>query len=380
VLTDQGLTPRHAAEALAPGDVIDLEAPGSACCEVRSFSCPDGLAPAAPRWLNRYDVGLDRCFSAEAARARQGTRRGGAAPGGPSSARGLAAAIGNRAMGRLLQRDLVAYNTTQSDVLSADEGSTTIDVTSAEAPGIRGALSSLIAARKVREVQSTSGAKSWFAADFKKNVTVDEIRDAFAAAGYKDPGKMARSLADIHGEYLYSADKITTYTIFGRFDSAKPATVTTVHERSLTEYEIMQARRVFKNAISYGKVRINQGSISAKIWSVNDTARTIGHTINFPAGSKIDIPWLVHELTHVWQYETVGWTYAPSAVWSQITEGYSYSNGKTPEQALKDARAAGKVLTSFNKEQQGDILGDYMRRLQKGDDVSPWQPFADDVK
>jgi len=283
-------------------------------------------------------------------------------------------------MGSLLQRDLAAYNTKQSDVLSADEASSTVDVTSAEAPGIRAALASLIAAGKVREVESTSGDKSWFAADFKKNVTVGEIRDAFAAAGYKNPGKMARSLADIHHEYLYSADTITSYTMLGGVDADISARVTTVHERSLTEYEITQAKRVFKGAISYDKVRVNQGSISARIWSVRDTARTIGHTINFPTGSKIDMPWLVHELTHVWQYETVGWTYAPSAVWAQLTEGYSYSNGKTPEQALKDARAAGKVLTSFNKEQQGDILADYMRRLQKGEDASAWQPFVDDVK
>ncbi|HUA46689.1 MAG TPA: hypothetical protein VMA77_15765 [Solirubrobacteraceae bacterium] len=326
-------------------------------------------------------MGLDRCFDAQPARGvRQSTRRTGAAPGGRSSALGLAAAIGNHAMGSLLQRDLAAYNTKQSDVLSADEASSTVDVTSAEAPGIRAALASLIAAGKVREVESASGDKSWFAADFKKNVTVGEIRDAFAAAGYKNPGKMARSLADIHHEYLYSADTITSYTMLGGVDADISARVTTVHERSLTEYEITQAKRVFKGAISYDKVRVNQGSISARIWSVRDTARTIGHTINFPTGSKIDMPWLVHELTHVWQYETVGWTYAPSAVWAQLTEGYSYSNGKTPEQALKDARAAGKVLTSFNKEQQGDILADYMRRLQKGEDASAWQPFVDDVK
>jgi hypothetical protein len=279
-----------------------------------------------------------------------------------------------------LQRDLVAYDKEQTETVSADEGGTTIATTSAEAAGIRAALSSLIAAGKVREVQSTSGSKSWFAADFQKSVTVDEIRDAFQAAGYANPDKMARSLADIHGEYLYSNDTITTYTLFGSFDSSTGRHLSTVHERSLTEYEIRQARRVFKNAIDYGKVRVNQGSISGKIWSVNDTARTIGHTINFPAGSKIDMAWLIHELTHVWQYETVGWTYAPSAVWSQIWEGYSYSDGKTPEQALKDARAAGKHLTDFNKEQQGDILSDYFKRLQKNQDASAWQPFVDDVK
>ena len=90
---------------------------------------------------------------------------------------------------------------------------------------------------------------------------------------------------------------------------------------------------------------------------------------------------MMHELTHVWQYQTTGWTYAPRALAAQIFEGYSYTpDGKTPDEALNDARAAGKTLYSFNKEQQGDIISDYFGRLQKSGDLTAYQPFINDIK
>lgn len=309
-----------------------------------------------------------------------------------SSLRGLQSSLGNRALRRWLaprlrtrseavQRDLVAYKKERSEAVpTMSEASSTLITSSAEAAGIRAALADLIKADKVKEVESSSGNQSWFAANHHKNADLGEIRKALADAGYAQADKMARSLYDIHGEYLYSGSTITTYHMFGSTSHESKPNVTTVRNRSLTEHEIRQAKRVFKNALKYGSVTIAESSISAKIGSVGGYARTVGNTIYFPEGSTRSMALLIHELTHVWQYQTVGWTYAPSAIWAQITEGYSYSDGKTPEQALKDDRAAGKTLYSYNKEQQGDILADYFRRLQETKDVSAWQPFVDDVK
>jgi hypothetical protein len=43
-------------------------------------------------------------------------------------------------------------------------------------------------------------------------------------------------------------------------------------------------------------------------------------------------------------------------------------------------RKAGSNINSFNVEQQGDILSDYYRRLVSGQDVTAWEPYAEDVK
>jgi hypothetical protein len=283
-----------------------------------------------------------------------------------------------------VQRDLVAYNQekveSQTSIGFAGGGATSLVTTSAEAAGIRAALASLIAAGKVTEVQSQSGKKSWFAANHHKNAQLPEITQAFKDAGYVLAEKMARALYDFHGEYLYSNKKLTTIAPFFNRTHDLGVKVTTNRSRSMTEYEIRQAKRVFKDAINYGKVTIEEESITGKIASVGGYARTIGNTIAFPGGDSRSMALMIHELTHVWQYQKKGWSYAPSAIWAQITEGYSYTpKDKTPDEALRDARAAGKTLYDFNLEQQGDILADYFRRLQQGQDLSAYQPFVDDV-
>ena len=266
---------------------------------------------------------------------------------------------------------------------------------SAEAAGLRTALAKLIEQGKVKEVTSAGG-KSWFAANHHKNAQLEEIMRAFADAGYTQADKLARALYDIHAEYLYSATTVTTSTMFGSNSSSSPARLHLQRNRAMTEYEIRQAQRVFGAAIDYTKVRINEGSISAKIASVGGYARTIGNTIHMPEGGSRNMAFMIHELTHVWQYQSQGWTYAPKCIWAQISEGYSYVPSEldqwnahlagddplpsTPDDALRSARQQGKTLRSFNLEQQGDILADYFRRQQRGGDVSAYAPFVGDVR
>jgi len=282
-----------------------------------------------------------------------------------------------------IQRDLVAYNKAQTEVMPSfgESATSTFVTTSAEAPGIRTSLAALIADDKVKEVTSKSGDKSWFAANHHKNAQLSDIQKALADAGYAQAEKMARSLYDIHGEYVYSNQEITTVGLFLDHTTKLGTRVTTEHDRSMTEYEIRQARRVFKSAIDYSKVTIADGSPSARAISIGGYARTLGNTINFPTGGSHDMAFMIHELTHVWQYQTTGASYAVKALWAQITEGYSYTpSGKTHSEALNEEHQAGKTLYGFNKEQQGDILSDYFKRLQANQDVSAYQPFVDDVK
>jgi len=239
----------------------------------------------------------------------------------------------------------------------------------------------LIDAGKVKEVTSSDGNVSWFAAEHHKNAQLSEIELALQTAGYAKATKLAKAIYDIHGEFSYSQESITTVAPFYSNTSSLGEKVRSVRNRSMTEWEIRQAKRVFGGALDYAAVTIADGSVSAKVASVGGYARTIGNVINFPTGTSRSMSFMIHELTHVWQYQKTGISYIPKALWAQMTEGYSYSDdGKSPEDSLKEARAAGKTLYSYNLEQQGDILSDYYRRLQKGEDTSAWDPFVGDVK
>ena len=68
---------------------------------------------------------------------------------------------------------------------------------------------------------------------------------------------------------------------------------------------------------------------------------------------------------HVWQYEEDGIIYIPEALGAQDGgAGYEYAGEDTwsaKSTALQDASDAGKDLTDFNREQQGDIVEDYYK-------------------
>jgi len=280
-----------------------------------------------------------------------------------------------------IQRDVKAYYKKRSEpVFSggiAGGSSTSVSTKSAEAQKLHDALKGLIDSGKISEVASSSGDAAWFAANHHKNTQLDEIAQALIDAGLPNAEQVAKAIYDIHAEYLYSQKSLTTYSAFYSHTLKLKSDLNRNNSRDLTEYEIRQAKRVFKNAINYSKVTIEERS---KVFAVGGYARTVGNTIYFPDEVR-SMRWLIHELTHVWQYQTTGWTYAPKAIRAQFGEGYDYSeDGKTAEQSLIDARAAGKTLGSYNKEQQGDIIADYFSRLQWGGDVSAYQPFIDDIK
>ncbi len=129
--------------------------------------------------------------------------------------------------------------------------------------------------------------------------------------------------------------------------------------RTLNGAEIAEAQKVFGNSISYWQVRIDEASLIAKLGALFQGSAGMGvttaHTINFnrkisPAAGNGDMAWLIHELTHVAQYEAVGSQYIGEALYAQATAGYNYGG---------PAGLAGKNFSDFNREQQGDITQDY---------------------
>ena len=94
--------------------------------------------------------------------------------------------------------------------------------------------------------------------------------------------------------------------------------------RPLTPGEIELARGVFGSAIDYARVRI-----SARRWG--PWAITFGSRITFPPSgapadfSRESIPaqaWFVHEMTHVWQFQTAPLRTLLSWAGVALTGGY----------------------------------------------------------
>ena len=177
-------------------------------------------------------------------------------------------------------------------------------------------------------------------------------------------------------------------------------------KRLLTVSELAEARLVFADGLDYKRTYVNEGAyfppnfiadIGAlfqgrkRTW---DNAITLGDTSYFPrrlrtepaeiAQDLTDISWLMHELTHQWQFQTAGWRYLSEALNVQFSLGlaaYNYT-GKhsSPREALRAAVAARRRYQDFNREQQGDIVRDYYVALKRGEEAGPWEPCVDELR
>jgi hypothetical protein len=102
-------------------------------------------------------------------------------------------------------------------------------------------------------------------------------------------------------------------------------------------------------------------------------------TDDFAQNEFMDMAWLIHELTHQWQFRRLGWGYLTRALRVQVKDGlrsYEYWGGyPTKEAGLLAAWAEGRRFMDFNMEQQGDIARDYYLMLKAGWGVDPWEPF-----
>jgi hypothetical protein len=128
--------------------------------------------------------------------------------------------------------------------------------------------------------------------------------------------------------------------------------------RPLRGDEIAAASAVLgPSAIRYGDVRVSEGGLLNLIFKLNNSrAFTTFHTINLPAGTSLAV--VVHELTHVYQFEKAGTVYITQALGAQIQHGTSAYNYGGPAGLLTDY-LAGKHYAQYNREQQGQIAEDY---------------------
>lgn len=164
--------------------------------------------------------------------------------------------------------------------------------------------------------------------------------------------------------------------------------------RSLHSDELALVQQIFGAGLDPARVRISEGDalpnwvgrIGAAIKHQpppKENAITIGNTSYFPralTNSVSDLAWLMHELTHQWQYQHFGIRY----LWEALrAPTYAYADeNESPDVALKRLWNEGKTFGDFNREQQGDIVRDYFFALHVSPppDLTAWEPFLRDLR
>jgi hypothetical protein len=131
-------------------------------------------------------------------------------------------------------------------------------------------------------------------------------------------------------------------------------------------------------AMRYGDVRVVEGGLFDLIFRLNGNfAFATWHSINLPRTgrhTRQNRGIVVHELTHVYQYERVGSRYLGEAIYMLIkTKRDCYNYGGS--QGLLGACAIGRHYRHYNREQQAMITQDYYVRSEKGLEVVSYEPF-----
>lgn len=145
-------------------------------------------------------------------------------------------------------------------------------------------------------------------------------------------------------------------------------------ERALSEDEINYAKtEIFHDTIDYSKIRITRDSMYAL-----GAPRTIGNTIHL----KSTPPWnnfegdglklseqgrstLIHEMTHVWQYQNGGLAYIPQSVIAQLRAAIG-AGGRGGAYDWAAAHKAKLPWSRWNPEQQAAAVERYNELLKAG--------------
>ncbi len=169
--------------------------------------------------------------------------------------------------------------------------------------------------------------------------------------------------------------------------------------RTLRPEELAAAQPIFEGGLDFSRVRVSEGSqIPNFVGRIGATLRgrpapqanaiTVGNISYFPrvlTSDEVDIAWLMHELTHQWQYQHFGMIYLAQAI---AAPTYVYCNpGETPAVALARCHTEGKKFGDFNREQEGDIVRDYYFAQKQAQvpnaappDLSAWDPYLQEIR
>lgn len=138
------------------------------------------------------------------------------------------------------------------------------------------------------------------------------------------------------------------------------------------------------NSIRFSDVRIAEGGLLNFVFKVNgNLAFSTWHTVHMPpspaAHSRNNLSLVVHELTHVYQYEKVGSRYMTEAIYVLIAtkrDCYRYGGHDGLCQSLE----AKKRYRDFNREQQAQIPQDYYNLCERKQDVTYYLPYIEELR
>lgn len=163
--------------------------------------------------------------------------------------------------------------------------------------------------------------------------------------------------------------------------------------RHMTALEKEEAKKVYGSTFNYNTIYFSdKGIINDVVFGVQDyfnghpnsrafvTFKLVNHDIgDGPLTNSV----MIHELCHVWQYQTAGPIYMIQAIHAQtMGAGYNYGGAAALTAAINNnpGLTPAEVFELFNREQQADIIMDYYDRKHVAVpplNVSAWQPFAD---
>ena len=174
--------------------------------------------------------------------------------------------------------------------------------------------------------------------------------------------------------------------------------------RGLYDWEIEQAHPVFLDTLQYKNVRVCEGygwpdfanrfgrfvRRQSPPGPGEHNSITLGYHCYFPVGlpeqppsadnpDYTDMEWLIHEMTHSWQYQHTGTGYLFRALWAQFRlKDAAYEFGGA-EGLLAD-RQKGLKLFNYNPEAQASIVETYYANKFQNLDVSAFLPYIEDLQ
>lgn len=152
-----------------------------------------------------------------------------------------------------------------------------------------------------------------------------------------------------------------------------------IPETPLTDEELALAKRIFgEKGMRWQSVRVAEGGLLTQIAKKNGRRSfATWHTINLI--NREDLPVLMHELTHIYQFEHQGSMYLSRALNLYRQYGlacYDYGG----EAGVRTACANNGRLSDFNLEQQAMIVQHYCARLLRNSDTSAYEPMIEQLQ
>jgi len=124
-------------------------------------------------------------------------------------------------------------------------------------------------------------------------------------------------------------------------------------DRPLSPHERGLLLNIFGDSINLDPIQIGY----TRLISSGTGAYTMGNKILVPAGTAIDAATLVHEMTHVWQYQTRGTRYISDSALHQLTQGIH---------AYDVTIVAGRSIYDYTAEQEAVIVQHYYQDSPPG--------------